>query len=122
MSAAVDQHRARDGASRPAEQAEQRRLPLPGRRRRQLAARDRRAQGMEDGQRLSAAGHGFDTSRSSIISPSASVRHHQTLSATFRAPSAVGWMPSRWFRVGTGYSVEQERDERYYASWPDRMI
>ena len=98
----VDQHGSGRRRVQAGDQSEERRLAAARRSddRHELSVGDLQCQRVKNGQRLAAAGHGFgdvsqldhDPGRPNRLAAGSSAV--QTLSATMRAPVAVGWMPS----------------------------
>ena len=98
-----------EGASRPAISPSSVDFPLPdgptiGD---ELSVRNLNRQRMQDGERLTAAHDRFrhvaqfNHVLGRLLASAMGFRTAHTLSATIRAPAAVGWMPSRWFEVSS---------------------
>src|SRR6202008_2404589 len=94
----VDDHRAGRGGVEAGDQPEQGGLAAARRPddSDELAARDGRGERMQDRERFAATHDGL-RNLAQLDHVSIGRNTTQTLSATIRAPCAVGWMPSRWF-------------------------
>src|SRR6185436_11058424 len=104
----LDQHGSGRGGVEPCDQPQQRRLAAArgADYRDELAARNLNRQRVKDGERLGSAhdcfgdlaqlDHDPGRPRCAACAWAIGFSTVQTLSATMRAPSGVGWMPSRW--------------------------
>ena len=105
----VDEYGAGRGCVEAGDQPEQRGLPAAGRADDgdEFSVRNLNRQRMQDGERLTAAHDRFrhvaqfNHVLGRLLASAMGFRTAHTLSATIRAPAAVGWMPSLWFKVSS---------------------